>query len=407
MPHKMPNFVIAIVCMCLFMPSFALAKPEERMIGNAWYALEFYMSNQCSMDRFIKLKNDHTSALNSSETVKRIWVSKLIVYLRECIYGGYPQGMTLEDAQSVLALSGLFWRGDFEKTESVLRQELTTQNLVVPEVLISGIPKIETLEQACPTVSLLNSETIHALRPSEQSFNNCFVHAAVKAADYYNYSQGSFTQPTSIVATTVGVGRDRTGDLAALGNGNPSTVINYLSSNGGCKVNIFDQIGEKKLNLVDRFIPRTRNENSTSFLPGLDLIIQQNFCRTEKNRFDGLRTRAIFELVNGVTDADLREKVREAFNKSLPQPLIVGFCAEAFTIESGSRPFGCADHAALIVGQRFDPQLNKCTYQILNSYGSSAKNYLPIYTFEPEYGAVWIPSDVLSVSLKGLWQVNR
>ncbi len=389
------------------MPSFVLAKSEETRIMNAWFALEAYMSRDCSIDRFVNLKSDHSSALNSSEESKKIWVGNLVTFLRECTYGGYPEGMMAEDARSVLALPGLFWRGNHKKSIALLRQQLEAQKVFVSQDLIDDVQKIETPEQACPTVLMLNAATSIALRPSKQASNTCYVHAAVKAADYYNYSRGTFTDPTSTVATIVGVGKSRTGDLAALGSGHPSWVISYLEENGGCKANALDKIGEKNLELADSYLPRSRSENSKTFLPRLDLMIQKTFCQGEKNRFDGLQTQTLFEQMNGVPDAELRDTVRRALDKEQPQPLIVGFCSEAFMMESGSRPFGCSDHAALIVGQRFDHQLNQCTYQILNSWGSSPVGYLPTYKFEPKYGAVWIPSDVLGASLKGLWKVGK
>lgn len=178
--------------------------------------------------------------VSNSDVTKSAWLSDLVAYVGRCtkVEKIYPA-----DFGTILAVGQLLYPGKLEVLKEKYRQSFKAIGIPLSEYALSAMPLILSDEEACSTVELLDAKSSAGpLRITNQIFGTCYVHSAVRAMDYYSYSHGTFTVPTSIGATEVIVNRHRSGgDMHAMNRGWPFDIYNHLREEGGCQKNPLDE----------------------------------------------------------------------------------------------------------------------------------------------------------------------
>lgn len=171
------------------------------------------------------------------------------------VEGFYVLLKTVEDPKSFFAQNAaiLFYLFPDKKYEQVMDTVIRTGAQHgfswVPEV-IGNIEGVDSPE-SCGSISLINSSSAAGpFRRTEQNYQNCFVHSAVRAMDYLNYSHSNFQPMTSIIEAGMGVdgyrSKWRIGPRSSplQDGGFEVDVVEYLQSRGGCHVSDLDLKGK-------------------------------------------------------------------------------------------------------------------------------------------------------------------
>lgn len=158
----------------------------------------------------------------------------------------------------------------------------------IPEVVenIEGVDNPES----CDSISLINpSSAAGPFRRTEQNYQNCFVHSAVRAMDYLNYSHNSSQPMTSIIEAGMGIdgyrAKYRNGPRSSplRDGGFEEDVVEYLQSNGGCSISNLDLKG--KLGEASHFeLMKTEWELRNVSVPDFPLI-SNTISRDEADQY--------------------------------------------------------------------------------------------------------------------------
>jgi len=220
-------------------------------------ALQLYHSDNCSAQQIDKYWGGLVSTWRSLNHIdvgdfKRFndkLTDSYFQAVQQCVQ---PKFQTLFVQQTGAILMMSYPELSYSDTVARIQALGAKRGIIFDAGKIAGIQRPDQ----CSTVSLYNSQTAKGpFHMTDQSnYGTCYAHAAVRAMDYWNYSNGSKQPVTSIAAATLAVNVDKyTDHKVDVDGGQPADIMNNLLDHGGCAITDVDVQQNSKVDFLTTF----------------------------------------------------------------------------------------------------------------------------------------------------------